>query len=171
MSVPITASWDYPVNPHQMFLMLTDLRHLEAKAERLGHAGYRIAELRERDGLFHSTAIRLVDVDLPTWARWLTSRIQIVQSQAWEPATPNGGRTYRTTTAVTGLAIQVTGRGWLAPVDFSTTRYRIDLEVCGTGHVLRKRLESFVADQFEEVINTEHDFRLEWLDRKLGIGR
>ena len=167
MTEHLEFSWMYDASPHDVFRMVTRLDHLEEKAAYLGHRGHRMLELRERDGVFRSVTQRQVDVDLPRWAPgFVMPRNTITQTQLWRPPGYDGSRRYDAHVEVGGLPVTIDGEGVLTGVHYTTTRYDIRLDVRSSMPIIGRRVERFVAAQFEQAINGEHDFRLLWLGRR-----
>ena len=167
MTEHIEFSWVYDANPHDVFRMVTRLDHLEEKAEFLHHRGHRMIELRERDGLFRSITQRQVDVELPRWApSFFLPRNTITQTQLWHPPSYDGSRRYDAHVEVGGVPVTIDGEGVLTGINYTATQYDIRLDVRSAFPLLGRRIEKFVAAQFEFAINGEHDFRMLWLDRR-----
>jgi hypothetical protein len=167
MTEHIQFSEVYDASPHDMFRMVTRLDHLEEKAAALGHRGHRMLELRERDGLFRSVTQRDVDVDLPRWAPgFIYPRNTIIQTQLWHPPTYDGSRRYEAYIEVTRVPVTVVGEGVLTGLNYTSTRYDIQLDVRSTFPLVGRKIEKFVAAQFEEAIRDEHEFRLLWMGRR-----
>ena len=144
MTEHIEFSWMYDASPHDVFRMVTRLDHLDEKAAYLGHRGHRMLELREREGVFRS----------------------ITQTQLWRPPAYDGSRRYDAHVEISGLPVTVDGEGVLTGVHYTTTRYDIQLDVRSSMPLLARRVERFVAAQFENAINGEHEFRMLWLGRR-----
>jgi hypothetical protein len=124
-------------------------------------------ELRERDGVFRSITERQVDVELPRWApSFLLPRNTITQTQLWGPPSYDGSRRYDAHVEVSGVPVTIDGEGVLTGVQYTQTRYQISLDIRSSMPIIGRRVEKFVAGQFEFAINGEHDFRLLWLDRR-----
>jgi hypothetical protein len=167
MTEHIEFSEVYDASPHDVFRMVTRLDHLEEKAEHLGHRGHRMLELRERDGLFRSVTQRDIDVDLPRWAPgFILPRNTIVQTQLWHPPSYDGSRRYEAYIEVTRVPVTITGGGVLTAINYTATKYDIWLDIRSTFPVVGRKIEKFVAAQFEHGIAGEHDFRLLWLGRR-----
>jgi len=167
MTEHIEFDWLYDASPHDVFRMVTRLDHLEEKAEYLHHRGHRMIELRERDGVFRSITERQVDVELPRWApSFLLPRNTITQTQLWGPPSYDGSRRYDAHVEVSGVPVTIDGEGVLTGVQYTQTRYQISLDIRSSMPIIGRRVEKFVAGQFEFAINGEHDFRLLWLDRR-----
>jgi hypothetical protein len=167
MSQHIEFSWLYPVNPHELFRVLTRLDHLERKAEYLGHRGHRMLELRERDGLFRSVTQREVDVELPWWApSFMLPRSLITQTQLWGPADYAGSRRYDAVVDLDRSPARVTGEGVLTSVEYTRTRYDIRLDITSSWPLIGRRTEQLVAEQLTKAIDGEHEFRMLWLEQR-----
>lgn len=164
----IHFSWLYPVDPHTLFKVVTRLDHLERKAEYLGHRGHKMLELREREGVFRSVTRRRVDIEVPWW--FLPGKLipssRITQHQLWGPPDYAGNRRYAARVELQRVPASVTGEGRLISVDYTSTRYEIDLDIVGTLPLTRRSVEQRVCEQMTEAIDGEHEFRLLWLDQR-----
>jgi hypothetical protein len=168
VSEHIEFSWLYPINPHDLFRMVTRLDHLERKAQHLGHRGHRMLELRERDGIFRSITQREVDVDSTPW--WLPSfllrRSLITQHQLWGPADYAGSRRYDARVELQRVPVNVAGEGTITSVEYTATRYEIRLDITPRSRLIPRRIVQNVTEQLTRTIDDEHEFRLLWLEQR-----
>ena len=160
-------TWVYPIHPLAVFQMATRLDHLDEKARHLGHERHAVKELRERDGVFRSVTERQVDTKIPWWAEKLRfkPRNMITQTQLWEPPAWDGSRHYETRVEVSRVPVSITGWGRLTPVDITSTRYEIHLDITSSIPLIGRKIVNVVAGAFEENVDAEHEFRLLWLGR------
>ena len=94
----------------------------------------------------------------------------ITQTQLWEPPNWDGSRHYETRVAVSKVPVTIAGWGRLTPVDITSTRYEIHLDVSSSTPIIARKLISVVSGAFEENVDAEHEFRLRWLERQVQHG-
>lgn len=160
-------SWIYPVHSVAVFQMATRLDHLDEKARYLGYQRHAVRELRERDGIFRSVTQRQVDAELPRWAfRFFKHRNMITQTQLWEPASYDGTRRYDALVEFSGVPVAINGEGRLTPVDITSTRYEIHLDVSSAAPIVGFKIVKVVSAALQRAIDGEHEFRMIWLGRQ-----
>jgi hypothetical protein len=164
-------AWVYGVTPLATFRMVTRLEFLDENARQLGHQGFQVLELREREGVFRSISERRVDPELAAWGpRFFAGKNMVKRSQFWQPASWDGARNFDETYAIDGISVAVSGGGGVVPVSATSTRYTLSLTLETSGRVAGRKLESGVAAALGAGLEAEHEFRLRWLGRQVQHG-
>lgn len=159
----ITRSHVFPYPIEQCWAMFTDPESHVAKFEAMGHRDLEVVESELGEASFRITIDRVVDVEVPGFAKRVLKPTNRVRStDLWED---RGDGTYGGTFELDaqGAPIETRGRTLLQPEGDSSTRYEITVELKVKVPLIGGRIAEFsrgiIGRQLEE------EFRLgdEWL--------
>jgi hypothetical protein len=158
MATDLKAALDFPASSHNVFSMFSATTYLEAKCAEYSDASFEVVNDK---GVQTVTIYRGLDGIPDSYARFLGSELKIREQQIWSHESEN---TYRAefNIKVIDKPVDLTGTFLLEQVGQSSS-LTIEAKVAVSIPIFGGMAESFIRDQFQEVLADEHSIGLRWL--------
>lgn len=144
-----TARFSYPVDADAVYQLLTDTAFLKARSEAFGE---REVEVKKHGNTI--TNLRLIDVELPAFARALFAPTNtVLDLKVWDPAT----RTAKFTVDVKNVPTRVGGTVKIVPTETGCD-YIVDVQVSCKVPLIGGKLEVFVASATNKALDREYEY-------------
>ncbi len=154
--------------PHEaVWAMFTNPDAHTAKFASMGHRDIEVLECDHDADTFRIKIQRLVDFDVPRFARRIfTPTNTVTSTETW---TDNGDGTYRAnwTGETVGVPIDVTGQAALEPSD-GGTNYRLDVEVEIRVPIIGGKVADFARGDARRQVDQEFAAGDSWLAAHAG---
>lgn len=155
----------YDADVERVLAMLSDETFLKGKFAALDHAPGQVLELDEVGSVFRIKTQRVVEIDVPGFARkFLTPTNTLVQTDDWGENI-NGVRVGTWTIDAKNVPVTITGTIRLAPVDAGCTN-TIDAHIKSSIPLVGGKIEGVVGKGTEKTMEGEYAFGVEWLARQ-----
>ena len=142
----LEGTHDYAAPLDDVLAMLRNEKATVAKYESMGHRDVVLLECEGDDTSLKIVTSRMVDVDLPGFAKKVMQPTNtVVQTDEWAPGTADGKRVCNYRVEVQGVPSRIDGTVTLSP-EGSGTRQDVVAEVKVSIPLLGGKLEKFAVD-------------------------
>ncbi len=164
----VNGTHTYTAGLPAVLAMLSDPEATAAKYEGMGHRDVQILECEQDDGRLRIVTSRVVDVDLPGFAKKVLKPTNTMQQTDEWRAAPDGGWDGTFAVEVRGTPVHLSGRMRLTPGDGSCT-HDVTIDVTVKVPLVGGRIADWAAkNDVRRTLDAEFAFGDRWLAEHPG---
>lgn len=162
--VKIEAAVVFPAAADVVFDMMTDEQYVRLKAEAMGALEHDVEVAVGADGRAMIRLQRTLPAIVPEFVRpFVGETIEVVQTEHWDPARPDGSRRGRLTAQISNAPVRLNGNLSLDPNGRSGSVHRVDADVKAKVPFVGGKIEKAIGDVILMAARKEEQVGGQWL--------
>jgi hypothetical protein len=163
-TVQIEAAVVFPALPAVVFEMMTDETYVSRKAEAMGALEHDVTVTRLPDGGAQIRLQRTLPAVVPDFVRPLVGEtIEVVQTEKWAAAGPNGDRHGRLSASISNAPVRLNGTVTLGTNSPHSSIHRVDVDVKARVPLLGGKIERAIGEVILLAARKEEEVGGQWL--------
>ena len=159
----ISATFDYPATPQEVFAMLADEDFQARKCLATGALGHSVSVRAQGDRTVIVSSRDLPTDNFPDFVKsFVGATLAVTETQDWGPADPNGARQGRLTVDLDGVPMDLAGTLSLAPAGRGSVE-SVDGDLKARIPLLGGKIERAAAPAIESAMRAEQETGQAWL--------